>query len=106
MGNHISKLNGLFRSQKPGQVNTGEVMMGLAQIMSIPEKHCVKFDVSGCGRGNGPYPDIKENKTFYWDEVLPFLYEKCGEQGWEIISVAIDDFHYVVPTYIIYMTMR
>ena len=103
MGNYITKLNGLFRSQKSGHVNTGEVMMGLAQIMSIPKKHCVKFVVFVCDKGIGPYLDIKERKTFYWDEVLPFLYEKCGEQGLEIISVAIDDFHYVVPTYIIYM---
>ena len=99
-----SELNKLFLTQYDGHVNTGKFMSELADIMSRSWGRYVRFDVFICTKAR--FLTLKERKTFYWDGLLEFLFEKCGEQGWEIEKVEIDQFHNVTPTYDIFLVMR
>ena len=99
-----SELNKLFLVQNDGHVNTGKFMSELADIMSRSKRCYVRFDVFVCTKKR--FLTLKGRKTFYWDGLLEFLFEKCGEMGWEIEKVEIDQFHNVTPTYDIYVVMR
>lgn len=81
---YIPELGELFYAMN-GRT-TGEFLQKLADIIAGNENRDVYFFVSVCTKGRF----LREiyNKTFAWDTVLPFLFEKCGEKCWEVDNVA------------------
>ena len=103
---YIPELGELFNQD--GTVKTGDFLQELAQIMySANGKRDVHFSVKFCEKvGAGRFLDCIRTKCFTWDEILPFLFEKCGEQGWDILCVEQAGPCNGWWTYAIYVVMR
>lgn len=101
----LAELTEIFVSQTDGHIDTGVFMSRLADIISrIGPRYDVWFTVFVCTREFGL--TLKYKKDFQWDDVLEFLFEKCGEQGCEIEKVEIDGLFGGYRTYDIYIVER
>ena len=81
---YIPELGELFFALKDR--TTGEFLQKLADIMARNGKRDVHFFVSVCTKGK--FLTKTYFKTFTWDTILTFLFEKCGEKCWEVEDVA------------------
>lgn len=98
----FDELTEFFTSQIDVHIDTGGFMSRLADIISgIGPRYDVWFDVFVCSRKFGL--TLKYKREYQWDDVLEFLFEKCGEQGCEIEKVEIDGLFGGCMTYDIYI---
>jgi len=81
---YIPELGELFWVWKDR--TTGEFLQKLADIISGNGKRDVHFFVSVCTKKRSLTKTYF--KTFTWDTILTFLFEKCGEKCWEVEDVA------------------
>ena len=98
----LAELTEFFYSQTDGHIDTGGFMSQLADIISrIGPRYDVWFTVFVCSREFGL--TLKYKREYQLDDVLEFLFEKCGEQGCEIEKVEIDGLFGGCMTYDIYI---
>lgn len=99
---YIPELGELFWAWKDR--TTGEFLQKLADIIAGNGKRDVHFFVSVCTKKRF----LREiyHKTFTWDTILPFLFEKCGEKCWEVDNVDQFGPHNGWWTYAIYLVVN
>lgn len=83
---YCKALEKLFCSTSDNCIDTGAFLTKLADILDTDDAkdsgNC--FDVFVCEK-TGRFRNLKEHLTFNVDTILPWLFDKCGASGWEIV---------------------
>ena len=83
---YCKALEKLFCSTSDNCIDTGAFLTKLAGILDTDEAkdsgNC--FDVFVCEK-TGRFRNLKEHLTFNVDTILPWLFDKCGASGWNIV---------------------
>lgn len=85
----ITELGKLFSSTNGGQIDTGDFLTRLANILATDEDAKLggnHFNVFVC-ENNGRFLGVRGKYSFDQEHIVDWLFDHCGSGGWEIIRI-------------------